>query len=178
MYKDTIETEFTLTTTFAELIYGNRTLLPSLSSSATPSRSYVMDKVILEVLPTSNTDQANIQLQAPGLTIETGTVLPDVPMSPFKLTSAVNPTMYVLDYRKLGKICPFILRPFTHNNSFNALKVVGKAQDDTTTIYGRITTFIRLFPQDGLIRGTPAVLRPLSDVPHESTDPHTDPITS
>ena len=77
---------------------------------------------------------------------------------PFKVMSAVNPTRYVFDFRRAGRICPSILKPIrpmfraTDVRSFVrfAYNALGASTNEIDLTI-RITTFVDILPQDNLI---------------------------
>ena len=125
--------------------YAISGLLPSLNVNSVQERRVVVEKIVLEVMPNEFTDQILIQLQT-GTFFGTG----DSSM-PFKLASSINPTIYTLDFLKLGRVIPSILRTVNLNDTSSFLRIQTYTDSDTAIeVTGRITTYCRVMPQNSL----------------------------
>ena len=120
-------------------------LLPSLAINSSVERIVVFEKITLEIMPNEFTDQLLIQMRA-----DTGQAASE----PFKLASSINPTKFVLDYRKLARVIPSILYPVRVNN-FDVARVQAYTDADTFQAYGRITSRVRILPQRSLLNTIP-----------------------
>lgn len=179
-YKETVLSRISISTDETGFVaYYSADLLPGLDVSSDESRVIVPRRVIFEMLPNIQGSNSIVtaQLQAGTMFMDTGEQLlnsTSFGTVPFKVMSAVNPTRYVFDFRRAGRICPSILKPIrpmfraTDVRSFvrfayNALGAATNAIELTI----RITTFVDILPQDNLI---PVIPFPASRSPAQVAD--------
>ena len=140
-FRDTVVT--TLNTPSSE--FDLNSLLPSLGS-----RTCVVDKIFVEVLPTILSDSAPLLVNSflipqddTNAIVSTGT---------YKVVSAVNPTNLVIDVRALRDVAPSLLNPRDSAQNIPMLRIIldGLSTIDPQLVRARITTHISVFPQENL----------------------------
>ena len=151
VYQDTVIVEANTTDPSGDLRLTPNQLTPSLQAG----RQVVPQWAKIEMMPTLfNSGDAStadvVQLQVGAIdTVVDDTVGVTVASGPFKMCSNVNPTQFTVDFRKLGKLSPTILRIRDDANNAPCLYIGYKPFDLTDARYMefRITTQWLLFPQ-------------------------------
>ena len=144
IFRDTIKAEFNTGQGSGAFTFSAATLLPSLDVNEVRERRVIIQRIIFERMPAEFTDQLLVQLQTSSY-YGTG----DSTES-FKLASSINPTRYELDFLKLGKVAPYVLRPCDISQTNSVLRVQVSSDADTLSLYGRITTVVRVMPQNSV----------------------------
>jgi hypothetical protein len=155
-YKDTVTSDVAITQAFGSFDFTAVQLLPSLNVSTNRDRTIVPRWVRCEVIPNISEGRSALIVAQ----LQLGTVfLPPAEstrtafaIAPFKAASSINPTMYYFDFRKVGRLCPYILRPI-RVTSFQSLdlsfiKFVVRSTTTGSELLLRITTCVDVLPQD------------------------------
>ena len=168
IYQDTTTSTITVSETATTFTYTTGQLLPGLHRTASPTgaqRVLVPRAIFVECIPSGSTSAALpiVQLQVPA-TWGGNRTSEGFGAQPFKLISAVNPTILKLDWVAMGRVVPYVLRPTSMVDDEDLLSIQGKVGSTTSrTLQLRITTVVALMPQDGIIDVTPTVV-PINNI--------------
>ena len=158
-YQDTISSQFVISSTADSFTYTTGQLLPGLNTSvvaAITTRIFVPRCIFVEVVPSGTTTNPGIlQLQIPASWGGNRTS-ESFGGQPFKITSLVNPTLYKLDFRAIGRTCPYVLRPTSAGDVEDLMTIRARTNAAASATFdARITTIVDILPQDGLLNQTP-----------------------
>lgn len=121
------------------------------------NRIVVPLKVIVQILPTlSNTatpdnTTTNIAVQLQAMNGTYG----NVPAAPFRLISNINPSTFVLDFNKIAKVAPYVVRPYasTSTDYFAKIKFSGNQLTNMRGMSIKTTYIWRVMAQDAIVSG-------------------------
>lgn len=149
--------------------------LQELLGSSIFFRKVVLKKFVVQALPLqvpgetveySPSVQAQLQVSGP---IWTGSEQSFVPNKPFRLLSRVNPTKL-----EIRAFLPTMKVPLDSENNQHRLKIAMSSIDDEDQfMYCRVTTYVRLLPQENLITVQPNA-RQANDDEAQTTGMHSD----
>lgn len=151
LFRDTVFSPIKGNGLAATFLLPIKDLVPSLNS-----RTVVFENVDIEIQPAIEANTTNGPIMANALFNDSfsggGQATNLLASGPFKLVSQVNPTRFRLDIRKLARHVPQILRP-VNSDSEEAIVTfrVNRALTETEDLSCRITTTVRVFPQDEIV---------------------------
>jgi hypothetical protein len=127
-------------------------------ASSLANRQIVPQKIVFNIMPTltntaiSGNSAENLCIQVRAINQATNE---PVPAAPFRVISNINPSTFVLNFRRLGKVCPPVLSAYDSGSSttYAQMAISGNQATNPRKLTIKATHYWRLLPQENIVAG-------------------------